>query len=46
MKEEKPIKFMLAIFCGSYILRVAFAVMFHVRYDWVEDVFWHHNGYF
>ena len=46
MKEEKPIKFMLAIFCGSYILRVGFAIVFHVRYDWVEDVFIHHNGYF
>ena len=46
MKEEKPIKFMLAIFCGSYILRVGFAFMFHFRYDWVENVFKNHNGYF
>ena len=46
MKEEKPIKFMLVIFCGSYILRVGFAVLFHLKTEWLQDVYKNYNTYF
>jgi len=39
MKEEKSIKLMLLLFCGTYVLRVVFAVLFHIKEEWVYNLF-------
>ena len=46
MKEESAIKCMLFIFCGTYVIRVVFAVLFHIKYEWVYTLFYEHNNYF
>ena len=46
MKEEGAIKCMLLLFCGTYMIRVAFAVLFHIKYEWVYTLFYDYNNYF
>ena len=46
MKEEGAIKCMLLLFCGTYMIRVAFAVLFHIKYEWVYTLFNDYNNYF
>lgn len=46
LKEEKSIKCLLYIFCGSYLLRVVFAFFLHFYKQLVRHVFQHDNTYF
>ena len=46
MKEEKSIKFMLLLFCGTYLVRVGFAVILHFEKDVVSHLFEQNNTYF
>lgn len=46
MKEERSIKVMLLLFMGTYLVRVIFAVAFHIYQNWVEKIFSNSNTYF
>jgi len=39
MKEEKPIKVMLLLFCGTYTVRVIFAIALYLNESWVHQFF-------
>lgn len=39
MKEENSIKLMLILFCGTYLLRVIFAIVFHINEQLVFNLF-------
>ena len=46
MEEEASIKFMLLLFCGTYVLRVGFAFVLHFKKHWVHDLFEENNNLF
>ena len=46
MKEEKAIKFILLIFCGTYILKVVCSILLKVFEDSVESIFENMNTVF
>ena len=46
MKEERSIKVLLLVFCFTYAMRVVFAIMFHVKVEWVTKVYNNSNTFF
>ena len=46
MKEEKAIKVMLLVFCGTYAVRVVFAILLHFKEEWVITIFNNSNTLF
>ncbi len=46
MKEEKPIKVMLLLFCGTYTVRVAFAITLYFNETWVHRLFSNEHSLF
>ena len=46
MEEEASIKFMLLLFCGTYVLRVGFATLFHFNEEWLYDLYQNDNNLF
>ena len=46
MKEEKSIKALLIIFCGTYVLRVLVTTTMYIYHDLVDHIFTHNHTYF
>lgn len=46
MKEEKPIIITLLLFCGTYTVRVVFAITLYFQENWVHQLFEHDHTVF
>ncbi len=46
MKEERPIKVMLLLFCGTYTVRVIFAIVLYFNETWVHRLFANEHSLF
>jgi hypothetical protein len=46
MKEEKSIKILLYLFCGTYLIRVVFSLILHFKEVMVFNLFEHDNTMF
>lgn len=46
MKEEKPIIIILLLFCGTYTVRVIFAIMLYFQENWIHHIFEHDHTVF